>query len=75
VGWRVDDVAVWGEAAAVVEEDDAVAQQVPPLFGVVSYHDGGEAVWVLRGGTRWLVFAVEVHGWLATVGRLGVFDS
>jgi hypothetical protein len=41
---RLDDGAVGQQRAAVLEHDDAVAQQAPALLGVMSDHLGRRAV-------------------------------
>jgi hypothetical protein len=55
VAWR-DGAAVGQEPAGVVEEDDAVAQQAPPLLGVEGDGVGRVTVravsWRARGPVR-----------------------
>jgi len=57
---RRDDLAVREQLAGVVEEDDAVAQKAPALFGVA--RDDARCVTVLcvSPGTRWEVPAHRV---------------
>lgn len=42
----------WIEGAAVLESDDAVAEQRPALLWMMGYHDSGKAVGLPCGGTR-----------------------
>lgn len=53
-------MAVGQQVATVVEADDAVAQQVPALFGVARHDLGRVSVGRLRGRTAWLVVAEVV---------------
>src|SRR4051794_31603426 len=45
---RLDHGTAWEPLAGVVEEDDAVAEQAPPLFGVGDHGVRGLAVGVVR---------------------------
>ncbi|GAA4666980.1 hypothetical protein GCM10023347_19670 [Streptomyces chumphonensis] len=54
-----DDLAVRQQLAGVVEQQDAVAQEAPALFGVVGHRVGGLTVGGVGGRARWLVLT---HG-------------
>ncbi|GJF22011.1 hypothetical protein SHO565_25750 [Streptomyces sp. HO565] len=65
---RSDDPAVRQKLTGVLEEDDAVAQQAPPLFRVVRHETGGFPVGGVGWRTRWLVLT---HEWGLSVRRDG----
>jgi hypothetical protein len=57
--------AIWKQLAAVIEEDDAVAQQAPTLFGVDNDRDSGGTVEAVGRRAGWLVLAGARHEVLA----------
>jgi hypothetical protein len=50
-------VAISGQCAPVLEQDDAVAQQAPPLLEMIGHDSRGHAVRRLRVRARVLVLA------------------
>jgi hypothetical protein len=66
---RVDHAAVGEKFTRVVEEENAVAQQAPPLLGVKRHGVRGVPV---GGFCRWAMGLVRAHGTRLS-GDLGLF--
>ena len=54
-GGRSDSAAVREQFPRIVEQDDTVAEQAPPLLGMAGHNVRGAAIWCFRIRARWLV--------------------